>query len=738
MNGFGIVVGLILSVFSLNAQAKVPAETEISKYLLKTLKIEKDDASRYLLSHQKLEEIRIGFGSDIYAEDGKLNENVREALLSTFAPESAKVLHKLFLAAGRDRYANAMLIGPAGAGKSFTIDQLVTLLTFGMVPEFLEIQFGLRENDSPFLKDLRDGLLENTQIVVIDHDLLSLDNTKPGNAFAKADVRMRALLADIFRKAREDFETNKIRTVFILEEVATLPPLVQQTLKRLLDRTGFKTSSATKIEKGQESGYSVIAVTTPPEYRKMIEADSAVERRYEKVDLLEPSEEEALAVMKRKRDSFTNRYGFVLADDVLVYLISMRKLFANPPLAMPDSVLKILDGLMLWATDPRNRKHDIEITIGEAYEYLVRQSHLPAETWLPTGDNRPPLWNLTDRVKQHVIGQDAAVEQITKRLKTGRTTAFREVPVFFLMGPSASGKNTIVSAINQEMFGHDGAHLKFDLSGSTESRMRMIFEVGPDGGLPLLVQAFDNGPPNGAIILDEGKDLPSDQFDILKTVVEDGIIRPKGIDTRPRPLGLNAIFIMGQWGEELFEGKSDIEIARILKTTDERQLVEILKKGSADRRKGAVPMALIQRAIRSGGLVLLPPVRKSLYAEIVKLSLKDVIDNFKRTSQVVLSVGDDLVGAVADIGVQNSMSPRGLDGVLKDLTETAIMEAQDEGLPMRGVILNLKLNEQRTEVVVQRLSEGKVANEYKSPVKSLLRSRCSSLLETTENETGRK
>jgi ATP-dependent Clp protease ATP-binding subunit ClpA len=149
-------------------------------------------------------------------------------------------------------------------------------------------------------------------------------------------------------------------------------------------------------------------------------------------------------------------------------------------------------------------------------------------------------------------------------------------------------------------------------------------------------------------------------------------------------------------------------------------------------------MALIQRAIRSGGLVLLPPVRKSLYAEIVKLSLKDVIDNFKRTSQVVLSVGDDLVGAVADIGVQNSMSPRGLDGVLKDLTETAIMEAQDEGLPMRGVILNLKLNEQRTEVVVQRLSEGKVANEYKSPVKSLLRSRCSSLLETTENETGRK
>lgn len=725
-------MGLCLVLTSGTARATLPSETEVSKYLLKTLKIEKDEASRYLLSRQKIEEVKLGFGDDVFDQDGRLTENVRGGLLSTFAPESATVLHKLFLAMGRDRYANGMLIGPAGAGKSFTIDQLVTLLTFGLIPEFLEVQLGIKENDSPFLKDMRDAFLGNTQIVVIDHDLLSLDNTKPGNAFAKADVRMRALLADVFREARKDFETRKIRTIFILEEVATLPPLVQQTLKRLLDRTGFKTSSATNIERGQEAGYSVIAVTTPPEYRRMIEADSAVERRYEKVNLLEPTEDEVLSILKRKRDSFTNRYGFVLADDVLVYLISMRKLFANPPLAMPDSVLKILDGLMLWATDPRNRKHDIEITIAEAYEYLVRQSHLPAETWLPTEDDRPPLWNLTERVMRHVIGQNEAVSTIARRLKTGRTTAFREVPVFFLMGPSASGKNTIVSAINQEMFGHDGAHLKFDLSGSTESRMRTIFEAGPDGGLPLLIQAFDNGPPNGAIILDEGKDLPSDQFDILKTVVEDGIIRPKGLDSRPRPLGLNAIFITGQWAEELFEGKDDVEIARIVKNIDERQLIEILKRGGSDRRKGAVPMALIQRAIRSGGLILLPPVRKSAYKDVVQLNLKDIIQNFKRTSLVDLSVSDDLIAYVAEIGVENSMGPRGLDGVLKDVTETAIMEAQDEGLPMRGVHLHLTLNPQRTEVIVRQLTGEKIEKEYKSQIKSLLRSRCTSILETTK------
>ncbi len=732
------IVLAALITFASSALAANSKPTALESYLTHDLKM-RDGTEEFLLAVKKRQDIETAFLPDkAFDAEGEVNAEAREALLKTFSKISAQNLAKIMFALGRTSYSNVMLIGEAGSGKTFLIDQLVTLLTFGLAPEFLEVPLGLRENESEFLNELRGAFFKNTQFLLINHSLLSLDNTKPGNAFAKSDSRMRSMIADLFKAAKTDFKEHKIRTVFIMEEVATLPELVLEALKPILDNTGFKTSASTKLEKGEEVGYSAIGITTPGEYREMIKADSANERRFEKILNLEPSNEDVMKILSSKRDALLGRYGFYVDDETLVYLLSMKSFFASPPLAMPDSVLKVLDGLFLWATrNPAFRKHGEQLTIDEAYHYLVEQNHLPAHAWLPTADGKPPLWNLQKRVEAHVVDQTPAVTQIVRRIKTGRATNFREVPVFIIMGPSGSGKNTIVQAINKEMFGHDGKHLAFDLSNSAEARMRAILESSGDQDLPLLALAAEDGPANGAVTFDEAKDMPSSSFDQLKTVVENATIRPTGVDKRPRPLGLKPIFIMGQWGEEIFKDKTDDEVAEIMKIMTQERLKEILKAG-AGNGKGAVPAALIDRAVRTGGIVLLPPVKKSRYADVVAINAKRVVADLKTRSNLTVKIEPDIINFVAKTAAQQKMGLRALDGMLNDLTETAISEAYDLGLPLRGIKLKLNLKDDNSKVLVSHVNaEEKLIKEYELEIKDLLRANCAAFL-TPKNETGQE
>ena len=314
----------------------------VRQYLETQLQIE--DVNKFLLTDKLRDTLNAGFEGiegSAFNSDGILTEAGKNALLSQFSEQSKTNLTKLILSLGKDTYNNAMIIGSGGVGKTFLSNQAIATLSFGIVPEFLESDLGYDSDNTPFLSQLREHYIGNTQFVLIDDDLLSRDNTRQGQAFAKAEVRMRSLLIDLFKAAEEDFRKTGVRTVYLLEEVAELPPQVQPTLKKLLDPSGFKGNSNDPMDRGSEIGVSVWGVTTPGEYRAMVVSDSAVDRRYERVLILEPNEQKALEILQKKRDKWFDRYHLYLDDDVLSYIISMRKFFSNPPLAMPDSILKI-------------------------------------------------------------------------------------------------------------------------------------------------------------------------------------------------------------------------------------------------------------------------------------------------------------------------------------------------------------------------------------------------------------
>ena len=294
------------------------------------------------------------------------------------------------------------------------------------------------------------------------------------------------------------------------------------------------------------------------------------------------------------------------------------------------------------------------------------------------------------------------------------------------MGPSASGKDTIAKAINREMFGHDGHHLSFSLAGATNHALTGIIE-GNNRELPRLATAMEDVRANGLITFNEVKDLPSQQFDKLKVFIEEGVMRPSGKDNRIRPLGLNILFLMGQWGEELFEGKTDEQIKDIVANLTEKDLVKILAKGADNGRYGAVPNAVIQRVVRSGGLYILPPVPKDRYVDVVRLNLEDIVKDLKIKGQLNVDVDESVIQFVANYAAQHSKDLRGLDKVLKRLTETAISEASDQLLPVRGIDIKIVLD--KSTLIVTHKKGDIIVKDYRFPVRSLLGSNCSVALD---------
>lgn len=673
----------------------------VNDFIENTLKVE--DTERFDLTRRLRLALKRGMGT--LGENDKpsnslgaasLTEAEREALVKRFSSQSLPNIIKFARALSRPAYNNFMLLGEPGVGKTFTLDQLIILFSFGVYNDEIGTALGLDKSDmSPFEKHFLEQFIGNTQFVRIDNDFLSRDSTPQGSAWPNDDTRKRALIVELFKRARLDFLKNKRRTVVILEEAATLPGLVKETLKSVLDETGFK-DPTDPLAKGSETGFSVLGMTTPMEFAQMIEGDTAVQRRYEVGIVLEPSEEEAFNIMKSQVPDLSKRYDRQIGDEVLEHLIVMRKFFNMPPQAMPACVLNALSDIMRWSqeagtlADPASKT----ITLADSDRFLIEKAQLPKAIWMPEDGTRP-LSHLAEQIKTKVIGEpvvrpNGIVDQIVRKLRAGLITGFREVPTFIIIGPPGSGKNTIVNAINEFMFGHDGKHMAFSLAQKREKEFAAIIEGLPGAReRPLLVKALESGKPHGVITLDEAGDLPSGEFDRLKTIIENGVITPQGVDSRQRPLGINALAILGQWGEEMLEGKSEEEAYNIVQSLTQDQLIDLLRKGKDGGRTGAIDEAVIQRAARTGGIYFMPPTPSKDYIHIANINLVPVLRNLEQKSKIELDLDVSARELIVALAQKSNQKTRAMLGVASDLVETLISEAAYRGMPSRHAKLRI-------------------------------------------------
>lgn len=653
--------------------------TAVRNYLANELKVEPDQLAEYDLTLElegRLERI-----SPSKAHDPLW---IKETLSKYFAENSRSALGEILRTMGRTEYNNTAALGPAGTGKSFMLDQIVAALSFGVVPDMLKGELELPGNPDAF-KVIRDAFIGKVNVVVVNNHLLSQDPTEKGQAFSSEPMRMRKILTDLFNAANEQFWAGGRRTLFVFDEIQEMPELLKDSLKKILDKSGFHDPNDPML-RVKDRGYSMLLMTTPEEYQAFFKGNAPAERRAKKVFLKEPTEAEAFKIVRNKANvEWTNLYGLTISDEAIRYIIRNRKLLANPPQAMPGVVLTSANDLFLSPSE--YIEGALELDVKAAKQYIMKQAGL-TELWFEGPNGEPPMWDLAERVKKRVIGQDEVVDKIAERIKAWARLGFgSDVPVFVLGGPSGSGKDTLVKAFSIELFGHTSEHMTWGVGGAKDFKMESIFEGPPlgnhsDDKLPLLAEAMKRGPHNGFIVINEVKDTPTDQIEKLKLPLEKAMISPAGKDSRPRML-LFPMFMLGQWGEEIFDGMSDEKIAETYARMSQVDIERPFLAGKGNG-VGGIPVAIMGRAKRTGGVYMLMPVPKRVYPKIVELYVKSMTEKLATNQSLKLTTSPELREYVALVAAKLGEGTRALEAITIDFTEGVISKAADQGLSIYG------------------------------------------------------
>ncbi len=327
----------------------------------------------------------------------------------------------------------------------------------------------------------------------------------------------------------------------------------------------------------------VIGATTTSEYRKHIESDAALERRFQLVRVEEPSEEEALEILKGLRESFENHHNLLITDEALTESVKLSKRYISDRF-LPDKAIDIIDeACALRAVDIKTNKGEIkklqaklativkrkeQAVSGQDYEKAadLRQEEIQLQkeiveqksakiprqnrqkivdkdiahvvslmTGVPVNKllkkDIENLKNLEAILQKRVIGQEDAVKSVAKairRSRTGISSPNRPIASFIFLGPTGVGKTELVRALAQEVYNDKDALLKFDMSEFMErhNTSRLLGAtagyVGYEEGGQLTESV--RRKPYSIVLFDEIEKAHPDVFNLLLQVMEDGVI----------------------------------------------------------------------------------------------------------------------------------------------------------------------------------------------------------------------
>jgi ATP-dependent Clp protease ATP-binding subunit ClpA len=379
----------------------------------------------------------------------------------------------------RRRKNNPLLVGDPGVGKTALAEGLAVRIVEGSVPQFLA-----------------------------DAEIFSLD--------------MGALLAGT--KFRGDFE-ERLKTV--IAAIGKRPNAILfideiHTVIGAGATSGGTLDAANILKPVLASGeIRCIGSTTFEEYKNHFNKDRALSRRFQKIDILEPSIEETIQIIKGLSSRYASFHGVTYSEDAIVAAVELSARHINFRF-LPDKAIDVLDEAgAVFRTQPRSRKL---ITVKDIEAIVAAIARIPLRS-VSTADRRR-LKNLSRDIKRSVFGQDAAVDSLCRsvlRARAGLGHPERPQGAFLLTGPTGVGKTEVVRQLAENL----GVDLiRFDMSEYMEkySVSRLIGSppgyVGFDQG-GLLTDAVVRSP-YAVILLDEIEKAHPDVFNILLQVMDHG------------------------------------------------------------------------------------------------------------------------------------------------------------------------------------------------------------------------
>lgn len=453
-------------------------------------------------------------GGDVYMEDfdtpylAEIGTNLTRLALenrieSLIGREDELV--QIMKALNRKKKNNPLLVGEAGVGKTAMVRALAQKIVNGQVPQ----------------------KLMNTQIYEID-----MNSVVAGTRF-RGDMEQKMQI--ILNEARNP------NVILFIDEFHTVMGA------GLAEGTVLDASNMMKplLERGE---ITCIGATTISEYRRHVEKDKALVRRFQTIQVKEPSPEETLKILWGLRDDYEKHYKVQIFDEALRSAVDLSTRYFHQK-KLPDKALDILDDACASKTVHKNHqssqdKYLVEITEEDVVKVVEIKSGVPIKV---DSHERKQILKLEERLQELVVGQDDAIKSISKRLmiaRAGLKDPKRPFGVFLFMGPTGVGKTLLAKSLAQVIFGKGDDLIRLDMSEYMDpgSLSKLIgappgFVGTEEGQLSGLLRT----KPYSVVLLDEMEKAHPLIFDMFLQVFDEGWFTDgKGtrIDAR------NTIFIM--------------------------------------------------------------------------------------------------------------------------------------------------------------------------------------------------
>lgn len=293
-----------------------------------------------------------------------------------------------------------------------------------------------------------------------------------------------------------------------------------------------------------------IGATTHEEYRRAIATDPALARRFRTIDVEEPSEDDAIAILKGQCGRLEDHHGVVIKEPTIEAAVRLSTRYL-PDRRLPDKALDLLDEACTRVTirtvHPDMSAEEINwVQVPDVAAVLSEWTGIPVNEL--TKDEKRRLSNLEDALKKRVVGQDTAVHLVADAIKTARAglnDPNRPIGVFLFLGASGVGKTELARALAELLFGSDDAMIRLDMSefhdGHTVARLIGSppgYKESSRGG-----QLTDSlrRRPYSVVLLDEIEKAAPEVFDLFLQIFDEGRLS----DAHGRPVDArHAVFIM--------------------------------------------------------------------------------------------------------------------------------------------------------------------------------------------------
>jgi len=598
---------------------------------------------------------------------------------------------------------NPCLIGEPGVGKTAVVEGLATLLAKGDVPE----------------------LMKGKKILSLDLSAMVAGSKYRG----EFEERIKRVIAEVISAGN---------VILFIDELHTL--IGAGGAEGAMDASNILKPALARGE------LQVIGATTREEYRKHVEKDAALERRFQPVAVEEPTEEEAIDILRGLRANYESHHMIEISDEAVRAAVSLTSRYVNDRF-LPDKAIDamdeaasrlhlksftisdkdkelekeltaleqekeeaLIDGRLEDAVQISNEQKKLEKKIARrkkkqaeaaGNENLVLTEEQIAEvvsswTGIPLSRLQEAeserLQKLPEVLKKRVVGQDDAVMSIVKairRARVGLKDPNRPIGSFLFLGPTGVGKTELSKALAEAMFGDENAMIRVDMSEYMEkhSVSKIIGSppgyVGHEEGGQLSEQI--RRKPYSVLLFDELEKAHPDVFNILLQVLEDGRIT----DSQGRKVSFkNTIIIMtSNTGAGVIMQPKHLGFTT---QTDEKADYEKMRNNVMEEVKRAFKPEFLNRIDET---IVFHSLTKDTLRQIAKIQLDIIVKRCKEQLNIKLNLQESVTEFVLEKGFDDKYGARPIRRAVQTHIEDMLAEEIIKGNIKQGDTVSMSVKD---------------------------------------------